>query len=144
MLVKADLIFDRARGFGWAVGFLLLWCLVVCVVGCLFLFCLLFVSWFECAGGWCVGGLELFHASWASVCWRLGLRLASVNVFEPAGGFLLTVSGRCFFCGYFLLFIFRVCLYYIVLSVPCSILITCWERDDLLALGRLQEGNTYC
>ena len=62
--------------------------------------------------------------------WGLGLRLAPVSVFEPASGFLLTVSGRCFFCGSFSLFIFRVCLYYIVLSAPCSILITCWERDD--------------
>ena len=27
-----------------------------------------------------------------------------------------------------------VCLYYTVLSVPCSLVITCWERADLLAL----------
>ena len=28
----------------------------------------------------------------------------------------------------------HVCLCYIVLSVPCSLLITCWESADLLAL----------
>ena len=28
---------------------------------------------------------------------------------------------------------FRVCLCYTVLSVPCSLVITCWERADLLA-----------
>ena len=29
---------------------------------------------------------------------------------------------------------FHVCLYYTVLSVPCSLVITYWERADLLAL----------
>ena len=29
---------------------------------------------------------------------------------------------------------FHVCLYYIVLSVPCSIVFACWERVGLLAL----------
>ena len=28
---------------------------------------------------------------------------------------------------------FHVCLYYAVLSVPCSRVIACWERADLLA-----------
>ena len=32
----------------------------------------------------------------------------------------------------FLLFMFHVCLYYAVLSFPCSIVIICWERADLL------------
>ena len=36
-------------------------------------------------------------------------------------------SRRGFFCGPFLLFMFRVCLCYAVLSVPCSIVTTCWE-----------------
>ena len=34
----------------------------------------------------------------------------------------------------FLLFMFHICLYYTVLPVPCSLVITCWERVDLLAL----------
>ena len=29
---------------------------------------------------------------------------------------------------------FHVCLYYTILSVPCSHVITCWERTDLLVL----------
>ena len=32
----------------------------------------------------------------------------------------------------FLLFMFRVCL--VFLSVNCSLVVTCWERADLLAL----------
>ena len=40
--------------------------------------------------------------------------------------FLLTVPTRCFFSGF---------LYYdIVLSVSCSLEITCWDRADFLAL----------
>ena len=36
---------------------------------------------------------------------------------------------------YFLLiFMFHVCLCYVVLSVHCNPVITCWERTDLLAL----------
>ena len=31
-------------------------------------------------------------------------------------------------------FCYLYCLYYAVLSVPCSLVITCWERADLLAL----------
>ena len=38
---------------------------------------------------------------------------------------------RCFFCGSFLLFMFRVC--HAFLSVHCSLAVTCWERADLLA-----------
>ena len=30
--------------------------------------------------------------------------------------------------------VFHVCLYYTVMSVPCSLVITCWEWADLLAL----------
>ena len=35
---------------------------------------------------------------------------------------------------HFLLFVFRVCLCQTVLSVLCCIVVTCWERVDLLAL----------
>ena len=47
---------------------------------------------------------------------------------------LLTVPRRCFFCGSFLLFMFHICLCYAVLSVPCSLVITCWEMAALLAI----------
>ena len=29
---------------------------------------------------------------------------------------------------------FHICLYYTVLSFPCSLVITCWERSDILVL----------
>ena len=41
-------------------------------------------------------------------------------------------SGQTFFCGSFLLFLFRVS--HTFLSVHCSLMVTCWERADLLAL----------
>ena len=55
-------------------------------------------------------------------------------MFKPSIDFILTVPRQCFSCGSFLLFMFHVCLYYTVGSVPCSLVITCWERLDLLAL----------
>ena len=56
-------------------------------------------------------------------------------MFKPSSDFLLTVPRRCLFCGSVLLFMFHVCLYYTVLFVPCSFVITCWEKADLLALS---------
>ena len=47
---------------------------------------------------------------------------------------LLTVLRQCFFCGPFLLFMFHICLCYSVLSVPCSLVVTCWDRAGLSAL----------
>ena len=41
---------------------------------------------------------------------------------------------RCFLCGSFLWFVFRVFLWHTVLSVHCSLVDTCWDRADLLAL----------
>ena len=60
--------------------------------------------------------------------------MVPLNMFKTSSNLLLTVPRRFFFCGSFLLFMVHVCLCYIVLSVPCSLLITCWERADLLAL----------
>ena len=45
---------------------------------------------------------------------------------------LPTVPRRCFFCGSFLLFLFCVC--HAFSTVHCSLVVTCWERADLLAL----------
>ena len=47
--------------------------------------------------------------------------------------YALTVPRRCFFCGSFLLFMFPVC--HVFLSVHCSLVVTRWERADLLALS---------
>ena len=44
----------------------------------------------------------------------------------------MSIQRRCFFCGSILLFVFHVC--YAVLSVPCSLVVTCREKVDLLTL----------
>ena len=46
--------------------------------------------------------------------------------------FSLIIPRRCFFCGSFVLFVFHVC--HAVFSVHCSLVVICWEMDDLLAL----------
>ena len=46
--------------------------------------------------------------------------------------FLLTVPRRYFFCGSFVLFMSCVC--HAFTSVYCCLVVTCWERADLLAL----------
>ena len=46
---------------------------------------------------------------------------------------LLTVPRRCFFRGSFLLFMFRVC-HAFCLFFFCGLVVTCWEKADLLAL----------
>ena len=50
----------------------------------------------------------------------------------PLVKYLLTVPRRCLFCGSFLLFMFCVC--HAFLSVHCKLVVTCWERANLLAL----------
>ena len=45
----------------------------------------------------------------------------------------LTIPRWWFFCEFFLLFMFHVCLCYAVLSVPCSLVVACWGRAGLLA-----------
>ena len=54
-------------------------------------------------------------------------------MFKPASNFL-TDSFKAVLCGSFLLFVFSVCLCHTVLSVHCSLVVTCWERADILAL----------
>ena len=58
----------------------------------------------------------------------------TVTCLSPPVIFLPTVPRWCFFCGPFLLFVFCFCLCHTVLSVPCSLVVTCLERTDLLAL----------
>ena len=47
--------------------------------------------------------------------------------------FFLTIPWQCFFCGSFLLLMNRVC-HAILSSICCSLVVTCLERADLLAL----------
>ena len=60
------------------------------------------------------------------------MRLALSNMFKLSGKYFTDRTRRYFFCGSLLLFLFRVC--HAVLSVPCSLVATCWETADLLAL----------
>ena len=69
---------------------------------------------------------------WALIDIRI--RFVLLNMFKPSSILLLTVLRGCFFCGSFLLFMFHVCLCYVILSVSCSLVTTCWDRTDLLAL----------
>ena len=58
---------------------------------------------------------------------------ASSNMFKPSSNqFLMTAARRYFFCGPFLLFVFHVC--YVVLSVHCGLVVTCWERAEIMTL----------
>ena len=52
--------------------------------------------------------------------------------------FLLTVPRWYFFCGSFVFFVF--CVSHAFASVHCCLVVTCWERADLLAL----VGIGYC
>ena len=64
---------------------------------------------------------------------ELRVRLAPINMFSPQV-FLLTVpSVASVMNPFFVIYVSRLSLLY-CLSVPCSFLITCWERTDLLAL----------
>ena len=48
--------------------------------------------------------------------------------------FLLTVPRRCSFCGLFLLVMLLVGVCCAVVFVPCSLVVTCWERACHLAV----------
>ena len=56
-------------------------------------------------------------------------RLVPLNMFKPSS--IFTDRSKVVL---FLLFMFHVCLCYGALSVPCSLVITCWERAGFLGL----------
>ena len=58
--------------------------------------------------------------------------VGAVCLSPPVKVFLLNVPRRLFFCGSFVLFMFRV--YNAFSPVHCSLVVTCWEKADLLAL----------
>ena len=53
---------------------------------------------------------------------------------SPPVNISLTIPRRCFFCGSFLLLMLHVGVSCAEASVPCSLVITCWKRADLLAV----------
>ena len=70
---------------------------------------------------------------------ELWVRLAPWKRFSPpVKYFLLTIPRRYFFCGSFVFFVS--CVSHAFASVHCGLVVTCWERADLLAL----VGDVYC
>ena len=55
-------------------------------------------------------------------------------MFKPFSNFLTDRSKTVLFGESFLLFVFSVCVCYTELSVSCSLVVTCWERADPLAI----------
>ena len=62
------------------------------------------------------------------------MRLVPFNMFKSSSNYFNFASKAVLLLCILLLFVFRVCLCYIVLSVPCNLMITYWVRADLLAL----------
>ena len=56
------------------------------------------------------------------------------GLLSPPVNISLTVPRWCFFCGSFLLVMLHVDRCCAVASVPCSLVVNCWERADLLAV----------
>ena len=63
------------------------------------------------------------------------------SMFKPSCYVLGTISGRASFVDHFLLFVL-VC--HTVLSVSCSHLVTCWERDGFLTLLYFMFSCVFC
>ena len=60
--------------------------------------------------------------------------VVSKSPLPPVKVFLLTVPSRCFFCESFLLVMLHGGVCCNGVSVLCSLVVTCWERADLLAV----------
>ena len=106
------------------------WCVVL---SCLFLIALWspsgkgLTSWLSCL----LRFVAFPNVSWST--WELRMRLRPWNWFKPSSKIvLLTVPRWYFFCGSFVLFMSCVC--HAFASVHCRLVVTCWERTDLLAL----------
>ena len=65
---------------------------------------------------------------------ELRVKLVPCKYFKLSSNLLLTGPRWYFLCGSFLLYVFCVCRCYTVLSVSRSLMVTCWEMADLLAL----------
>ena len=117
------------------VGFLLIRYAVLCTVESLSLDYLLFISRFLCIWRWYIDKLGIFHANQTSICFdstsEIRVRFVPSSMFKPSNNFHTDRSKVVLL----LWIIFAVCIScHTVLSVPCSLVDTCWERADLLAL----------
>ena len=65
---------------------------------------------------------------------ELRVRLVTLNMFKPSSFYSADLCKAVLLLWVIFCCLFHVCLRYAVLSVPCSLLITCWERADPLAL----------
>ena len=71
------------------------------------------------------------NVSWSTS--ELRVRLAPGNLLKSSSKiFILTFQRRFFFYGSFVLFMSCVC--HALASVHCCLVVTCWEKADLLAL----------
>ena len=77
-----------------------------------------------CETGICVSGSTF----------ELEVRLLPLNMFKPSSYFTDCYTEVLLLWILFFLLMFHVCLFNAVLSVPCSLMLTCMERADLLAL----------
>ena len=85
----------------------------------------------------------IFHANQTCMCLdpHQNFKHEVETSLSPPVIFLLTIPRRYFFCGSFL---FCVCLCYIVLSVSFSLVVTCCENADFLALIYLMVFLYIC
>ena len=72
-------------------------------------------------------------SSWKYIIWST-LTMYLANMFKPSSNFLTDCSKAVLLLWILFLFLFHVCLCHTVWSFPCSLVVTCWERADLLAL----------
>ena len=72
------------------------------------------------------------YVSWSSS--KLRVKLVPLNMLKPPVIFTDRSMAGLLLWILLVIFMLRVCLCYTVLSVPCSLVITCWERANLLAL----------
>ena len=121
---------------GLTYGFLLLQYSVVYTVESFSLYHILFISrfvftWDDTSKSKRTSMRTNINLSWSIP--EIMVRLAPSNMFQPSSKMYTNPSKAVLFCGSFMLFVFHVC--HAVLPTPCShIVVTCWERADLLTL----------
>ena len=132
-----DLSIDEIVGtwcFGCCTGqpvrFHLLWYSVIFDVEFLSLLYLYFISWFICSRRWFIYKLGVYRANQTSMFfdpyqnygwgWR-----RETGFSPPVFVFLLTIPWRCFFCGSLLLVMLHVGVCCNVVTVLCSLVVTC-------------------
>ena len=123
---------------GLPIRFLLLQYSVLFTVESLSLLYLLFISWYICSRRWCIDKLCVFHTNQTSMClnphlnygwgWRhkTGLSPQVKCFYWPSKGGTSCVDRSCYF---YLVFVMLSCTH-----VYWCLVVTCWERADLLAL----------